>query len=63
MRDDIILSFCNGQRPKDLIKDKIANPKTIYYYHNIYNNLKDSVTDDAFVNQLIKILLNIRIKD
>jgi hypothetical protein len=63
MRDDIIIEFCNGKKPKDLIKAKMAGAKTIYYYHNIYNNLKDDVTDDKFVNQMIKLLLNLRIKE
>jgi hypothetical protein len=63
MRDDIIIEFCNDKRPKDLIKEKYANPKTIYYYHNIYNNMFDALTERKFVNSMIKILLNVRIKD
>ena len=63
MREDIILAFCSGKRPKDLIEAKIANPKTIYYYHSIYQDLKESIISDDFVNAMIRLLLKLRIRE
>lgn len=63
LRDDIILAFCEGKRPKELIDAKVANPKTIYYYHSIYQSLKESLQNDVFINEMIKLLLKLRIKE
>ncbi len=63
MRTDIIEQFCQGKRPKDLIQKKVANPKTIYYYHSIYNQLREIVESDDFKNQIIRLLLVLRRKD
>lgn len=63
MRDDIILAFCEGKKPKDLIQKKTANPKTIYYYHSIYKEMVDFLRSDEFVNQMVKLLLKLRIKN
>lgn len=63
MRNDIILEFCKGKRPKDLINDKMASPKTIYYYHSIYNNLKQDLSSEEFIDELIKVFINLRMKE
>ena len=62
MRDDILKAFCDGKRPKDLIKENIANRKTIYYYHSIFANMKEIIQSDEFINQMIKLMINLRIK-
>lgn len=60
MRTDIILEYCNGRKPKD-IKDR-ASKKTLYYYYRIYREMKATVTSDAFVNELIRVLVSLRVK-
>lgn len=62
MRDDIIRAFCDGKKPVDLIKDNIASKKTIYYYHSIYSDMKELVQSDTFINEMIRLMLKIRIK-
>ena len=62
MRDDILRAFCNGKRPMELIKENVASKKTVYYYHSIYSDMVKTVKSDAFTNEMIKLLLNLRIK-
>lgn len=62
MRKDIINSFCEGKKPKELIEKAVASPKTIYYYHAIYNDLKEFFKSDEYVNMQIKGWMTLRIK-
>ena len=63
MRKDILFAFCEGKKPKDLISKKVANPKTVYYYHSIYQQMKETIISEKFVNELIKLLVASRIKE
>jgi hypothetical protein len=63
MRDDIILAFCDGKKPIELINDKLASKKTIYYYHSIYSDMKEIIQSDIFVNGMIRLMIKLRIKD
>ena len=63
MRSDIILEFCNGKRPKDLISQNIASKKTVYYYHSIFNEMKEFVQSDEFANELVKLIVKLRMKE
>ena len=62
MRDDVLRAFCEGKKPIDLIKDKIASKKTVYYYHSIYSDMKELIQSDNFANEMIKLLIKLRIK-
>jgi hypothetical protein len=63
MRSDIIIAFCEGKKPKELIDKNVANKKTIYYYHSIFNDMKEQIQSDEFSNEMIKLLLKLRIKE
>lgn len=62
MRTDIINAFCEGKKPIDLIKENIASKKTVYYYHSIYSDMIELIKSNEFANEMVKLMLKLRIK-
>jgi len=65
MRTDLIVKFCEGVKPKQLIKKKQGgeasdsageNRTTVYKYYAIYRQMKAMMRKEGFINPLIKAL-------
>ena len=62
MRNDLIEAFAQGKTTKQLITEGVAAPKTVYYYHSLYGQIKEAVRSEEFVNEVVRLLLKLRVK-